>query len=59
LAIPQNHELLRISAYCDFNDYYHQLGSFQIPAGPMKEIYVEVDKMNRNVMAISHHHSLA
>jgi len=50
LAIPQNHELLRISAYCDFNDNYHLLGSFQIPAGPMKKIEVEVDKMNRNLM---------
>jgi len=37
------------------NDYYHQLGSSQIPAGPMKEIDVEVDKMNRNLMAISRH----
>jgi len=55
LASPQNHELLRISAYFDFNDYYHQLGSFYISAGPMKEIEVEVDKMTRYSMAISRH----
>jgi len=56
LAIPQNHELLRISANCDFNDFYHQLRSFQISVGPVKGVEVEVDKMTRNVMA---RHSLA